>query len=71
MKIAAKLFAIITIAFGINEVSKPIHEVDYDEQMQHSQEVIDSTLENLLYIRKVNDSLINQYCPYEEDSGSI
>lgn len=67
MKIAAKLFAIVTIAFGINEASKPVHEVDYDEQMQHSQEVIDSTLENLLYIRKVNDSLINQYCPYEED----
>ena len=71
MKITAKLFALITIAFGINEVSKPVHEFNYDEQMQHSQEVIDSTLENLLYIRKVNDSLINQYCPYEEDSGSI
>ena len=67
MRITAKLFALITIAFGINEVSKPVHEVDYDEQMQHSQEVIDSTLEDLLYIRKVNDSLINQYCPYEED----
>jgi hypothetical protein len=67
MRITAKLFALITIAFGINEASKPIQEVDYDEQMQHSQEVIDSTLENLLYIRKVNDSLINKFCPYEED----
>lgn len=67
MKITAKLFALITITFGINEVSKPIHEVDYDEQMAHSQEVLDSTFEELLYIRKVNDSLINKFCPYEED----
>ena len=67
MRITAKLFALITIAFGIGEASKPIHEVDYDEQMAHSQEVLDSTFEELLYIRKVNDSLINQYCPYEED----
>ena len=67
MKIVAKLFAVITIAFGINEVSKPIHEVDYDAELEHSQEILDSTFSDLLYIRKVNDSLINKLCPYEED----
>lgn len=71
MKIAVKLFALITVAFGLNEATKPEHEVDYSQEMAHSQKVIDSTLENLLYIYKVNDSLIDKYFPYEEDNGDV
>lgn len=71
MKIAAKLFALITVAFGLNEATKPEHEVDYSQEMAHSQKVIDSTLQELLYIHRVNDSLIDKYFPYEEDNGDV
>jgi hypothetical protein len=71
MKIAVKLFALVTVAFGLNEATKPEHELDYSQEMAHSQKVIDSTLENLLYIHRVNDSLIDKYFPYEEDNGDV
>jgi hypothetical protein len=71
MKIAVKLFALVTVAFGLNEATKPKHELDYSEEMAHSQKVIDSTLENLLYIHRVNDSLIDKYFPYEEINGDV
>jgi len=71
MKIAVKLFAVITVAFGLNEATKPEHEVDYSEEMAHSQKVLDSTLQELLYIHRVNDSLIDKYFPYEEDNGDV
>lgn len=70
MKIVAKLFAVITIAFGINEVSKPIHEVDYDQEISIIENNIDSAIMDLNYIRKINDSLINEYFPIQ-DSSSI
>ena len=71
MKIAVKLFALVTVAFGLNEATKPEHELDYSQEKAHSQKVIDSTLENLLYIHRVNDSLIDKYFPYEEDNGDV
>ena len=71
MKIAVKLFAVITVAFGLNEATKPEKHIDYSEEMAHSQKVIDSTLQELLYIHRVNDSLIDKYFPYEEDNGDV
>ena len=71
MKIAVKLFALVTVAFGLKEATKPEQNIDYSEEMAHSQEVIDSTLQELLYIHRVNDSLIDKYFPYEEDNGDV
>jgi len=71
MKIAVKLFAVITVAFGLKEVTKAEKHIDYSEEMAHSQKVIDSTLQELLYIHRVNDSLIDKYFPYEEDNGDV
>lgn len=67
MKITAKLFAIVTIAFGLNEASEPDHKIDYTSDIEHSQEIIDSGVSELMYIKSINDSLINKYCPYAEE----
>jgi hypothetical protein len=71
MKIAVKLFALVTVAFGLKEASKPEQHIDYSEEMAHSQKVIDSTLQELLYIHRVNDSLIDKYFPYEETDRDV
>jgi hypothetical protein len=71
MKIAVKLFALVTVAFGLKEATKPEKHIDYSEEMAHSQKVIDSTLQELLYIYKVNDSLIDKYFPYEETDRDV
>ena len=40
MKIAVKLFAVITVAFGLKEATKPEQNIDYSEEMAHSQKVL-------------------------------
>lgn len=71
MKIAVKLFAVITVAFGLNEATKPEHHIDYSEEILHTQSIIDSARQELKAITKANDSLINKYFPIEKDTTNI
>ena len=69
MKIAAKVFAIVTVAFGIGELSKDV-KVDnhgYEDLCEHVEHTLDSARIELEYIHKVNDTLIDKYFPYAEE----
>jgi len=71
MKIAVKLFAIVTVAFGLNEATKPEQHIDYSEDLQHSEETILKAKKELKAITEINDSLINKYFPIEKNTTNI
>lgn len=66
MKVAIKLFAIVTVGFGLAELTAPSIHDEIQVNLEHSQKVLDSTRDALQDITELNDSLLNLYCPYED-----